>query len=97
MLYFLRKHLNNINSRYRELRIYFKHIVMTRRNVRKQGWVFPLFSLDSDDRLSLKITGLLLFYIEVVIHKVWALDNTVYRKCPMALICIQLFKISEKV
>ena len=26
---------------------------MTRRNVRKQGWVFPLFSPDSDDRLSL--------------------------------------------
>ena len=26
---------------------------MTRQNVRKQGWVFPLFSSDSDDRLSL--------------------------------------------
>ena len=29
-------------------------------------------------------TGLL-FDIEVVVHKVWALDNTVYRKGPMAL------------
>ena len=28
---------------------------MTRRNVRKQGWVFPLFSSDSDDRLSLNL------------------------------------------
>ena len=51
MLYFLR---NNISSRYRELRIYFKHHVMTRRNVQKQGWVFSLFSPDSDDRLSIK-------------------------------------------
>ena len=40
---------------------------MTRRNVRKQGWVFSLF------------------YIEVVIQEVWALDITVYQKCPMAL------------
>ena len=29
----------------------------------------------------------MLFYIEVVIHKVWALDNTVKRKCLMALKC----------
>ena len=29
-------------------------------------------------------TGLL-FDVEVVVHKVWALDNTVYRKGPMAL------------
>ena len=27
--------------------------IMTQRNVQKQGWVFPLFSPDSDDRLSL--------------------------------------------
>ena len=35
-------------------------------------------------------TGLL-FYIEVVIHEVWALDNTVYRKGPMALNVVFLF------
>ena len=64
---------------------------MTRRKVqKKQGCVFPLFSLDSDDQLSLNFhrfvifTGLL-FYIYVVIHKVWTLDNTVYQKCPIAL------------
>ena len=57
---------------------------MTRRNVRKQVWVFPLFSPDSDDRWAQIFTGLL-FDIEVVIHEVWPLDNTVYRKGPMAL------------
>ena len=33
----------------------FQTHVMTRRNMRKQGWVFPLFSPDSDDRLSLNL------------------------------------------
>ena len=45
----------------------------------KQGWVFPLFSPDSDDRLSLNFHRFV-NDIEVVVHEVWALDNTVYRK-----------------
>ena len=36
---------------------------MTRRNVRKQGWVFPLFSPDSDDRLSLNFHRFVILYI----------------------------------
>ena len=59
---------------------------MTRRKVRKQGCVFPLFSPDSVDRLSLHFHRFVILYIScVVIHEVWALHNNVYRKCPMAL------------
>ena len=36
---------------------------MTRRNVQKQGWVFPLFSPDSDDRLSLNFHRFVILYI----------------------------------
>ena len=36
---------------------------MTWRNVRKRGWVFPLFSPDSDDRLSLNFLGFVILYI----------------------------------
>ena len=36
---------------------------MTRGNVRKQGWVFLLFSPDSDDRLSLKFHMVVILYI----------------------------------
>ena len=36
--------------------------VMTRRNVRKQGWVFPLFSPDSNDRLSLNFHRFVILY-----------------------------------
>ena len=36
--------------------------VMTRGNVRKQGWVFPLFSPDSDDRLSLNFHRFVILY-----------------------------------
>ena len=36
---------------------------MTRRNVRKQGWVFPLFSPDSDDWLSLNFHRFVILYI----------------------------------
>ena len=36
--------------------------VMTRRNVRIQGWVFPLFSPDSDDRLSLNFHRFVTLY-----------------------------------
>ena len=35
---------------------------MTRRNVWKQGWVFPLFSPDSDDRLSLNFHRFVILY-----------------------------------
>ena len=35
---------------------------MTRRNVRIQGWVFPLFSPDSDDRLSLNFHRFVILY-----------------------------------
>ena len=35
---------------------------MTRRNVRKQGWVFPSFSPDSDDRLSLNFHRFFILY-----------------------------------
>ena len=37
---------------------------MTRRNVRKQGWVFPLFSPNSDDRLSLNFHMFVILYIK---------------------------------
>ena len=36
---------------------------MTRRNARKQEWVFPLFSPDSDDRLSLNFHRFVILYI----------------------------------
>ena len=36
---------------------------MTRRNVRKQGWVFPLFSPNSDDQLSLNFHRFVILYI----------------------------------
>ena len=36
--------------------------VMTRRNARKQGWVFPLFSPNSDDRLSLNFHRFVIWY-----------------------------------
>ena len=39
----------NIKTMINSQRVYFKRMVMTRQNVRKQGWVFPLFSPDSDD------------------------------------------------
>ena len=39
--------------------------VMTRGNVRKQGWVFPLFSPDSDDRLSLNFHRFVILYRSV--------------------------------
>ena len=35
---------------------------MTRRNERKQGWVFPLFSTDSDVRLSLNFYRFVILY-----------------------------------
>ena len=35
---------------------------MTRRNVRKQGWVFPFFSPDSNDRLSLNFHRFVILY-----------------------------------
>ena len=35
---------------------------MTRRNVGKQGWVFPCFSPDSDDRLSLNFHRFVILY-----------------------------------
>ena len=36
---------------------------MTRRNARKQEWVFPFFSPDSDDRLSLNFHRFVVLYI----------------------------------
>ena len=36
---------------------------MTQRKVRKQEWVFPLFSSDSDDRLSLNFHRFVMLYI----------------------------------
>ena len=39
----------------------------------------------------------LLFDIEVVIHEVWALDKSVYRKGPMALITyVRVVTIAEE-
>ena len=52
----------NVHRELRELRIYIKH-VMTRQSVRKQGWDSPLFSPDSDDRLSLNFHSFFNFYI----------------------------------
>ena len=40
----------------------FETHVMTRRNARKQGCVFPLFSPDSDDRLSLNFHRFVIWY-----------------------------------
>ena len=36
--------------------------VMTRRNVRKQGWVFPLFSPDFDDQFSINFHRFVILY-----------------------------------
>ena len=36
---------------------------MTRRNARKQEWVFPLFSPDSDDQLNLNSHRFVIIYI----------------------------------
>ena len=60
---------------------------MTQRNVRKQGWVFLVFSPDSDDRLNLNFRRfvILYLYIYIVIREVWAFGQHCYRKCPMAL------------
>ena len=84
MLYFLKTLKQFQFSILRITDLFYTH-VMTRQNVRIQGWVFPLFF----SRLRWIFTGSL-FYIEVVIHEVLALDNTVYRKCPMALKCQSL-------
>ena len=55
---------------------------MTRRNVRKQEWVFPLSSPDSDDRLSLNFHRFGILYVSCDTRSV-GLGQ--YRKCIMAL------------
>ena len=55
---------------------------MTQQNRWKQGWVFPLFSPDSDNRLSLNFHR---FVIKLWYTKCGPLDNTVYRCCVIAL------------
>ena len=82
-----------INSCCRELQIYFKHMSWHGENVRKQGWVPPLFSPDSDDRLSLNFHRFVIFYISCDTQSVglW----TVYWKCPMSLKYWCLIKYSR--
>ena len=63
---------------------------MTRRNVQKQGWVFPL-SPDSDDRLSLNFHRFVVFIC--CDTRSGALDNTVYRCCAIAL---NIFRVKTK-
>ena len=48
----------------------------------EQGWVSPLLSPDSVDRLTVFHRFVIL---KDVIHEVWDLKNTVNRKCIMAL------------
>ena len=48
-------------------------------------WVFLLFSPDSDDRLSVNFHRFIILYKSCDTRSVGLLDNTVYRKCPMAL------------
>ena len=55
---------------------------MTQRNARIHGWVFPLFSPDSDGRLSLNFHRFVIWYRSCDTR---ALDNSVYRKGPMTL------------
>ena len=60
----------------------FQTHVMTRRNAWIQGWVFPLISPDSDDRLSPNFHRFVICYRGCDTRSV---DKTVYRKGPMAL------------
>ena len=57
---------------------------MSRRNVRKQKVGFPLFSPDSDDRMSL-FSHVCYFIYKLGYTKCEHLDNTVYRCCAIAL------------
>ena len=55
---------------------------MTRRNARKQEEAFPLFSPDSDDRLSLNFHRFVILYISCDTRSV-GLGQ--FQKCKMAL------------
>ena len=66
---------------------------MTRRNVRKQGWVFPLFSPDSDDRLTLNFHRFVIRYISCDTQSL-GLGQHCYRKCPLALMELFFYFIS---
>ena len=68
---------------------------MTWRNVRIQGWVFPLFSPNSVDRLSQNFHRFTILYRSCDTRSVGLIlwDNTVYRKGPMALKQCQMFLV----
>ena len=57
---------------------------MTRRNGETDNGGFSRYFLPTPMTNWAKLFTGLLFDIEVMIHEVWALDNTVYRKGPMA-------------
>ena len=66
------------------LLIYFKHMSWHGETCRNKGR-FSRYFLPTPMNDWAYVFTELSCYIEVVIHEVWALDNTVYRKCPMAL------------
>ena len=64
--------------------------------MQKRGWVFPLFSPDSDDRLSLNFHRFVIFYISCDTQSagLWTIlftSPTVYQQCPMALKITSLY------
>ena len=65
---------------------FFKTHVMTRRNVRKQGWVFPVIFSWLRWPIEPKFSQVCYFLYKLCYTKCGPLDNTVYRKCKMALI-----------
>ena len=69
---------------------------MTRGNVLKQGWVFPLFSPDSDDRLSLNFHRFVILYRSCDTRSVGLghyclpkVSNGLNRFCRLELLCVQ--------
>ena len=58
---------------------------MTLRNVRKQGWVFPVIFSRLQWPIEPKFSQVCYFLYQLWYTKCGPLDNTVYRKCPMAL------------
>ena len=63
---------------------------MTRRNVRKQGWVFPVIFSQLRWPIEPKFSQVCYFLYQLWYTKCGPFDNTVYRKCPMDLISITM-------
>ena len=74
---------------------FFKHMSWHGELCGNQGWVFPLFSPDSNDRLSLNFHRFVILYISCDTRSVGLGQSCLYRKCPMALKGILLMKVVQ--